>query len=69
MSRRRPTNTVKVLTSSDLAERYNVLIEKRSAVADFHLKKMQEEHALQVELLNLEIELKKQELARQTNTQ
>lgn len=67
---------VRALVSSELAEKYNILAEKKNAIADLTLQKCENDiqqekqlHALRVQQLQLDIELKKQKLTalRQTN--
>ncbi|KAJ8972260.1 hypothetical protein NQ314_000262 [Rhamnusium bicolor] len=69
VSRRRPTTQVKAVTSSLVTQRYEQLLEKRMSIANYQkellrkqLAQQETEHALKVELLKLEIELKKRQL-------
>ncbi|KAF5277516.1 hypothetical protein FQR65_LT15978 [Abscondita terminalis] len=56
-SRRRPTTSVKPLTSSDIAKKYDMLMDKRLMLVEGQLKDMQKEHELLIKKRNLEIEL------------
>ncbi|KAF5272607.1 hypothetical protein FQR65_LT17325 [Abscondita terminalis] len=56
-SRRRPTTSVKPLTSSDIAKKYDMLMDKRLMLVEGQLKHMQKEHELLIKKRNLEIEL------------
>ncbi|KAF5277321.1 hypothetical protein FQR65_LT16011 [Abscondita terminalis] len=58
-SRRRPTTTVKPLTSSDIASKYNLLLDKRLQLVDGQLKHMERENARVIEKLDLEIAILK----------
>lgn len=69
-SRRRPTLHVKALSRSELAEKYDQLLDKRLEIAEFQKKKMEEElltiegeRKLKFRLLELQIEVEKKKLA------
>lgn len=62
-SRRRPTGSVKVLTSSLFAEKYDLLLDKRLILTDKLIEDLEEErsfkkkeHKLKLELLQLQVE-------------
>ncbi|KAK4882382.1 hypothetical protein RN001_005701 [Aquatica leii] len=66
MSRRRPTTTIMALTSSDVSARYDELLNKRLILINKQIKLLDDEAAfkkeqqnLQLELLNIEIAIKK----------
>ena len=68
-SRRRPALNVKALTRSELAEKYDQLLDKRLELADFQKKKTEEElktiegeRKLKFKLLELQIEVEKEKL-------
>lgn len=61
-NRRRPTTVVKTLTSSDVAKKYNLLLDKRLSLIDQQLAHSNEEHALKIKKLNLEVEILQFEL-------
>ncbi|KAK4877369.1 hypothetical protein RN001_009875 [Aquatica leii] len=59
LSKRRPMSLVRTFTSSSLGEEYKRLLEKKMELVECHKK----EHELRYELLQLEVKIKKQELA------
>lgn len=63
-SRRRPTTILKPLTSSDIAKKYNLLLDKRLQLLDEQLKHLDEEHSLNIKKRKLEIEVLEKELCR-----
>lgn len=68
-NRRRPTTVVKTLTSSEIAKKYDLLLDKRLMLVEGQLTHMEQENALiirkrklEIELLETEILLKKKNL-------
>ncbi|CAG9762750.1 unnamed protein product [Ceutorhynchus assimilis] len=68
-SRRRPSGAVKALTTSELSDKYNTLVDKRLQIADFEIKKhemeihqLDKENKLKIQLLELQINVEKQKL-------
>lgn len=65
LRRRRPATVVRALTSSNIAEKYNDLLDKRLNITDASLNEFKEkndEHSKRMELLDLEIQIKKKQL-------
>jgi len=62
-SRRRPATVVKSLTSSDVAKKYDILLDKRLCLVEKQLKHMDEDHALNVLKKQLEIDILRAELS------
>lgn len=65
MIRKRPATVVKALTSSNIAEKYDELIDRRLRIAERmenEFKQKTLEHLKRLELLDLEIDLKKKQL-------
>lgn len=68
--RRRPTATlVRTLASNALAEKYDILADKKNVIADRMIQKMErerlhaeEEHYLRKECLHVDVEIKKKQL-------
>ncbi|KAK4882544.1 hypothetical protein RN001_005863 [Aquatica leii] len=68
-SRRRPITVVKALTSSNIAERYNQLLDKRLSIADLTENEMKQKkefkeqsRAIKLQLLQIELEIKQKQL-------
>lgn len=61
-SRRRPTTVVKCLTSSEIAKKYDLLLDKRLMFLEGQLNHMKEDNALAIRKRTLEIELLQTEL-------
>ncbi|KAK4882522.1 hypothetical protein RN001_005841 [Aquatica leii] len=61
-SRRRPTTIIKPLTSSDIAKKYDLLMDKTLMLVQGQLKHMEKENALIIKKRKLEIELLELEL-------
>lgn len=69
--RRRPNIQVKALTSSEVSEKYNQLLDMRLEIADFtknrvvqELDQAKEKHTKEMELLDVQISLEKERLNR-----
>lgn len=68
LNRRRPTETVvRSLASSQLSEKYNQLADKKNVIAEYALKKLEqeieqnkEEHDIKMQILMLDLKIKKQ---------
>ncbi|XP_031333997.1 uncharacterized protein LOC116164006 [Photinus pyralis] len=56
-NRRRPTTVVKTLTSSEIAKKYNLLLDKRLSLVDAQIKHLHAENELVLKKRELEIEL------------
>ncbi|XP_031339101.1 myb/SANT-like DNA-binding domain-containing protein 3 [Photinus pyralis] len=63
-SRRRPTTVVKTLTLSDIAKKYNILLDKRISLLDAQHKHMEKENELILKKHQLEIALLTRKLKR-----
>ncbi|KAK4877682.1 hypothetical protein RN001_010188 [Aquatica leii] len=68
-SRRRPITVVKALTSSNVAEKYNQLLDKRLSIADLTENEMKQKkefkeqsRAIKLQLLQIELEIKQKQL-------
>ncbi|KAJ8915275.1 hypothetical protein NQ315_014783 [Exocentrus adspersus] len=61
-SGRRPTTAVKTLTSSHVAEKYNILLDRRLVLVEQQIEQGKEEHLLTVRKRKLEIALLEEEL-------
>lgn len=75
-SQRCPATVVRALSSNHLAEKYELLVDKRLAIADYEIKKIKidlqqatDEHDLRRESLRLDIEIKKKNSAVHDPTQ
>ncbi|KAK4872750.1 hypothetical protein RN001_014779 [Aquatica leii] len=64
ISRRRPTTIVKSMTSSDIAKKYDLLLDKRLQLIDIELAHVQARNALITKKLNLEIQLLENQLSK-----
>lgn len=69
VSRRRPRTVVKALTTSELSEKYNKLLDHRLEIAKFQktilenqINNQQEEHELKIQLLKYQISIEKKKL-------
>nr|XP_023028765.1 myb/SANT-like DNA-binding domain-containing protein 3 [Leptinotarsa decemlineata] len=62
-NRRRPTTVIKPLTSSHIAQKYDMVLDKRLQILDIQTRHMEEENALIIKKRKLEIELLEIELA------
>lgn len=64
-TRRRPATVTKALTTSELSEKYTILLDKRLQIADFQIKSCQnygEEQQLKKRLLELQIKNEEEKL-------
>ncbi|KAJ8926625.1 hypothetical protein NQ314_020989 [Rhamnusium bicolor] len=63
-SRRRPTKTIRTLTSSDVSNKYNLLLDKRLVLVEMQIKQLDEEREFrrqkEMDLLKAEIAIKSQ---------
>ncbi|KAG5862821.1 hypothetical protein JTB14_018760 [Gonioctena quinquepunctata] len=66
-SRRRPATVVKTLTSSDIAKKYNLLLDKRLQLLDAQHAHMEEENALIIKKRKLEVDLLEMEILSKNN--
>lgn len=55
---------LKPLTSSDIAKKYDILLDKRLELLDKQLKHLDEQHSLNIKKCKLEIELLERELGK-----
>lgn len=69
VSRRRPRTVVKALTTSELSNKYNELLDHRLEIAKFQktilenqIKCQQEEHELKMQLITFQISVEKNKL-------
>ncbi|KAG5874117.1 hypothetical protein JTB14_015037 [Gonioctena quinquepunctata] len=67
VSRRRPATVVKTLTSSDIAKKYNLLLDKRLQLLDAQHAHMEEENALIIKKRKLEVDLLEMEILSKNN--
>lgn len=58
---------MKTLTSSNVAKKYDILLDKRITLIDAQMKHMEEENALIIRKMKLEIELLEKKLKSNCN--